>query len=215
MPEALAALLPSFIALYTSDRPQQELRAELGALALAANTESEDEWLARFGGDEGLSFEEWPSRAYGCTAVDAVTGEFVVWTAESGAPLQRAVASSCAVPGIFPPVTINGRRYVDGGMRTATNADIASGHDRVLVVSVTAGAASLPDPMGEIVRRRDEAELDALRSSGSAVAVITPGEDFVQAFGLNLMDFSKRLEATEMGVCQGHREATRIRSFWG
>ena len=74
-----------------------------------------------------------------CTAVDAETGEFVTWSKDSGVPLVRAIASSCCVPGIFPPITINGRRYIDGGMKSATNAELAAGHDRVLVVSVTGG----------------------------------------------------------------------------
>ena len=69
----------------------------------------------------------WPSRGYACTAVDAETGEFVVWNADSKVGLARAVASSCSVPGVYPPITINGRRYIDGGMRSGSNADLATG----------------------------------------------------------------------------------------
>ena len=45
------------------------------------------------------------------------------------------MAASCAVPGVYPPVTIDGRRYVDGGMRSAANADLAQGYDRVVVLA--------------------------------------------------------------------------------
>ena len=47
------------------------------------------------------------------------------------------------MPGVFPPVTINGRRYMDGGMRSTTNADLAEGYERVLVVPVTTAARSV------------------------------------------------------------------------
>ena len=61
----------------------------------------------------------------------------MVWNREAGIGLARAVASSCSVPGIYPPITIRGRHYIDGGMRSATNADVAKGYDAVLVVAVT------------------------------------------------------------------------------
>ena len=57
-------------------------------------------------------------------------GSLVQWQRSSGVPLPLAVASSCAVPWVYPPVTINGRRYMDGGARSATNADLAAGHGR-------------------------------------------------------------------------------------
>jgi NTE family protein len=214
-PVDLSGLIAKMMELYTSDRPEEELRAGIGAFALAADTVREAEWLSRFGADEDLALDEWPERTYGCTAIDAETGEFVVWTKGSGVPLRLAVASSCAVPGVFPPVTINGRRYIDGGIRTATNADIAKGHDRVLIVSVTRRSSALSaTPLGGRVLARQDAELEALRTAGAVVELIAPDDEFVQAFGYNLMDFTRRLEAAEMGVEQGRREAARIAAFW-
>jgi len=70
------------------------------------------------------------------TAVDAATGEFRTFDRDSGVPLVQAVAASCAVPGVYPPVTIGGRRYVDGGMRSAANVDLAAGVERVVVLAV-------------------------------------------------------------------------------
>jgi len=55
--------------------------------------------------------------------VDVHDGSPKIFSKDSGVGLARAVASSCAVPGIFPPVTIDGHRYMDGGMRSLTNAD--------------------------------------------------------------------------------------------
>ena len=54
--------------------------------------------------------------------------------------LLAAVGASCAVPGVYPPVTIDGRRYIDGGMRSPANADLAQDYDRVVVLA--------PDPAG-------------------------------------------------------------------
>src|SRR5438067_5707543 len=166
----LSGVIAQFIKLYTSDRPAQELRAELGAFALQADTMSEDEWLAGFLPIETLTGEAWPIRRFACTAIDTADGAFVVWDNDSNVPLSLAVASSCAVPGVFPPVTINGHRYMDGGMRSTTNADLARGYEKVLVVPVTTAArpAVRPD-LTEARRKRFEAEIEGLRAAGSAV----------------------------------------------
>jgi NTE family protein len=213
----LSALIAQFIKLYSSDRPQQELRAEVGAFALQAETMGEDEWIAGFRAMDALEDQAWPHKRFSCTAVDTADGSFKVWDNESNVPLSLAVASSCAVPGIFPPVTINGRRYMDGGIRSTTNADLARGYDKVLVVAVTssqAGAAGPNPALADARRRRFESEITDLRQSGSAVEIITPNDDFVRAFGLNLMDFRRRQEAAALGLTQGKAAATDLRDFW-
>lgn len=186
------------------------LRREIGAFALAATTMSEEAFLATFG-RVLANAEAWPHPGYRCTAVDALTGEFVTWTAESGVPLNRAVASSCSVPGIYPPITINGRRYIDGGMRSATNADLARGSDVVLVVAVTTGAR---EPMAESSRRRLESELAAIRDGGGEAILVQPDSASQEAFGINLMDFGKRADAAGAGYAQGKAEAARIAELW-
>lgn len=184
----------------------EEIRKEIGAFALAAQTMSEEDFIATFG-RMLASTDGWPTRKYACTAVDAVTGEFRAWDNDSGVPLSRAIASSCSVPGIYPPITINGRRYMDGGMRSATNADLAAGYDHVLVVTVTAGGEG---PMAEAAQKRLEGEFDAIRARGGKVSVISPDEASRRAFGLNLMDFTKRAGAAEAGLAQGRREAAKL-----
>ena len=105
----------------SGERDPEEVRREIGVFALGAQT-----FIGGFGRQLAQASDgAWPGRGYACTAVDCETGEFVVWNAEAGVPLSRAVASSCAVPGVFPPITLNGRKYMDGGMRSATNADLA------------------------------------------------------------------------------------------
>ncbi|HWZ42265.1 MAG TPA: patatin-like phospholipase family protein [Candidatus Saccharimonadales bacterium] len=194
-------------------RPAKEVRAEIGAWALTSKTISEQDFIASLGGWlSGLPENAWPGRPYACTAVDAADGSFTVWSQEAGIGLARAVASSCSVPGIFPPITIRGRRYIDGGMRSATNADVAKGYDSVLVVAVT---VRVPDPtIAERFRKPLENEMKVLRESGARVELIMPDEASLDAFGINLMDRSRRPAAAKAGLSQGRADAARLRSFW-
>ena len=192
--------------------PQEAGRA-LGRLALEADVPTEEDWLDLF----GLFHErEWPSR-FACTAVEAVSAEFVVWRSESRADLQRAVASSCAVPIVCPPVTIAGRRYMDGGVRSSLNADLAAGHDQVVVISVSplAVPSGTGDPVSEAFPGGG-AEIRALRSSGSAVEVIEPNAEFLEisGWGVSLMDVTKAAAAYEAGARHGYNEARRIADLW-
>jgi NTE family protein len=129
----LQALTDVVTAAVNAGTPAEEVRRSLGRLALEAEVVSESEFLGLFDVFTGCP---WPD-SFSCTAVDTETAEFVVWRAGSDVDLQRAVASSCAVPLVCPPITIGGRRYIDGGVRSPLNADLARGHARVLVVSVT------------------------------------------------------------------------------
>ena len=120
-----------FAKWFSATEMSEELCKEIGCMALELETMPEESWLSIF----AMLAMDWPERPLKITAVEASTGTFTVWDRESGAPLQLAVASSCTVPGLFPPVTINGRRYVDGGVRSATNADLATGYDSVLIIA--------------------------------------------------------------------------------
>jgi NTE family protein len=73
-----------------------------------------------------LPIHEWPRCRLLVTAIDAETGELVRFDERSGVALIDAVSASCASPGLWPSVLIDGRRYVDGGIRSRTNADLAA-----------------------------------------------------------------------------------------
>jgi NTE family protein len=210
----LAVLIAKMQEAVSGSRPAQEVRAEIAAWALNAQTITEDVFIASFGRWlKELPADAWPERRYACTAVDAADGSFVLWNQEAGVGLARAVASSCSVPGVFPPITIGGRRYIDGGMRSATNADLAKGYDVAVVVAITAIA---PDPaMAERFALILEAELRTLRESGSRVELITPDPASVKAFGLNLMDARRSPGAAQAGLDQGRADSHRLRSVWG
>ncbi|MFI4976910.1 MAG: patatin-like phospholipase family protein [Caulobacterales bacterium] len=194
-------------------RDPQEVRREIGAFALAAQTVDEETFIRGFG--RSLSQDQadaWPERGFACTAVDAETGEFVVWDAGKRVGLARAVASSCSVPGVFPPITLGGRRYLDGGMRSPTNADLVKGHERVVVVAVRIGGG---DPeMAARMRAPLEREIKALTESGSRVELVTPDDASATAFGVNLMDARVRPAACRAGLDQGRGLAGALAGFW-
>ncbi|HXQ16536.1 MAG TPA: patatin-like phospholipase family protein [Caulobacteraceae bacterium] len=208
----LGVLFQKMAEARSGERDPKEVRREIGQFALEAKTMDEDSFIKSFGRQLSETPEgAWPSRGYACTAVDAETGEFVVWNAESKVGLARAVASSCSVPGVYPPITINGRRYIDGGMRSGSNADLATGHELVVVVGLrTAGDAA----MSERMRAPLEQEMQVLRDGGARTELILPDDASVAAFGLNLMDGRKRPGAAKAGIEQGKALAGTLKGVW-
>ena len=195
-------------------RAPKEVRAEIGALAMAAETVDEEAFIKSFGRSlSELPEDAWPTRGFACTAVDAQTGEFVLWDAAAKVGLARAVASSCSVPGIFPPITLNGRPYIDGGMRSATNADVAKGHDVIVVVALRMAGGS--NPVQEATRAQLDAEMAVLRENGGRAELILPDEASTTAFGPNLMDARRRPDAARAGLAQGEAMAASLREVWG
>lgn len=98
-----------------------------------------EEQRLRLTGDR-LQVTEWPDRALTVTAADAETGEFVAFDRTSGVPLRGCVRALRGA-GVWPPISANGRRYVDGGLRSPANADLAAGYARVVVLAPITGAS--------------------------------------------------------------------------
>src|ERR1700680_191709 len=123
---------------------------------------------------------EWPERPMIVVAVNAHTGELAAFDRESGVELVDAVTASTAAPGLVPTVSINGARYIDGGVRSVDNADLASGYAHVVVLSPLGGRSGTPsEGQFEGLRRPPEwgvdlaSQVQALRKQGSQVEVIT------------------------------------------
>jgi NTE family protein len=210
-PERMAQLIEMMTEVMTGDADSDEARARIGKFALEAETVPEEDFVAAFG---YLAGEEWPRR-FACTAVDAQTGALIVWDGGNRAPLERAVASSCAVPGLAPPITIDGRRYVDGGMRSPTNADLAEGNDRVLLLSLIPPASpDADDPRAARFGRRLADELATIADEGGVVEIVTPDEEAQAVMGVNLMDPTVNLPAAEAGIRQGRAIADSLAGFW-
>ena len=206
-PEALPNLIPliaKMMEALSGKRPQQDVLKEIGEMALASPAMSEEEFIGRFQPALGPA---WPDR-FACTAVDTADGSFTVWNKDSGIELARGVASSCAVPMVYPPISIGGRRYMDGGMRSGVNADLAAAHDKVLVVVV--GLRAAPPPVKELFGGVLDKQLASLKHA----VVIAPDDDASAAMGTNLMDPSARQAAARAGLVQGRLEAARLAEFW-
>jgi NTE family protein len=165
-----------------------------------------------------LPRREWPERPMIVVAVNAHTGELAAFDRDSGVELVDAVAASTALPGLVPTVSINGARYIDGGVRSPDNADLASGYANVVVLSPLGGRSQTPPEAGQFegLGRPPEWGVDlasqvaALRKQGSRVEVITPDADSRAAMGTNQMDPATRIPAARAGFAQGRQEATRV-----
>jgi NTE family protein len=182
--------------------PEEVLR-RYGSIALEAHTVTEA--VRREVIAARLPVHKWPDRRLMVPAVDTASGDRVVFTRDSGVDLVDAVAASCAVPGVWPPVTIDGRRYMDGGIRSGTNADLAAGCDRVLVL--TPATPSAPT-LG--VSLTDEA--DAL---APAVVHVVYGDDAsMRAFGPNPLATGTRPASADAGRNVGRAAAEQVWRFW-
>ncbi|MFZ7087716.1 patatin-like phospholipase family protein [Curtobacterium sp. RRHDQ10] len=204
--DAIGELLAERLRGVRTDDGGQEARARVGALALevtAGQTPGERE--ATFA--ETLPSGTWPSGALAVCAVDAVDGAFRVFTAADGVPLTRAVAASCSVPLVWSPVDIGGRSHIDGGARSATNADAASGYDRVLVVACR---PEQPSPTGPWL----DVAVQSLRSSGSEVLVVVADDASQAAYGTDVLAVSTRGPAATAGRAQAAAVAAEVGAFW-
>jgi NTE family protein len=178
-----------------------ELRREVGQRALAVPTVPEAARRTVIAGR--LPRRAWPSRKLAVVAVEAHTGDVRVFDKDSGADLVDAVTASCAIPGIWPPVTIGGGRYIDGGTRSVVNADLAAGYQRVLILAPMADP-SLDEQVAGLVAAGDEVQ----------VQVITPDDESIAAFGLNPLDPAVRAPVARAGYGQGERSAAAVARLW-
>jgi NTE family protein len=152
---------------------------------------------------------EWPER-FRAVAADYGTGRRVAFGRDDAAVagVAEAVAASCAIPGFYHPVTIDGRRYVDGGICSVSNLDLLCGAGLDLVICLNpmsslaqATGGSPADRMAAIMRsaagRRLGHEARKLRASGTRVLILQPSEQDVSLMGFNLMSGTRRLEVME------------------
>ncbi|WP_305782339.1 patatin-like phospholipase family protein [Symbioplanes lichenis] len=168
-------------------------RARLGRAALRSKTVPESvrrEAIAR-----RVGRDEWPATRLRIPAVDAETGAVRIFENDSGVSLIDAVAASCAVPLVWPPMTVAGRRYIDGGVRSVANADLAEGYDTTVIAPVTASAHRAGDPrvQGKRLKAR----------------VISPTDAALTAIGRNPLDPGRRRPAAEAGRAQASEVSER------
>jgi NTE family protein len=180
------------------------LRIAIGELALAAPTVSEAERMEIIAAR--LPVRDWPDRSLVITAVDVESGELVAFDRDSGVPLVHAVAASCAVPGVWPPVTINERRYMDGGVGSVVNTELAAGYDLIVVLAPLIEFPGMPIPSVP-------EEVERLRAA-ARVALVSPDADALEAIGPNVLDPSRQAAAADAGYRQAGTAANEVGPLW-
>ncbi|WP_028272196.1 patatin-like phospholipase family protein [Arthrobacter sp. UNC362MFTsu5.1] len=187
-----------------------DMRRRMGAAALEMAAASDGSGQTRWRDTVAsrLPSQHWPERTVLITAVDAHTGEPVVFDRHSGVDLVDAVAASCASGFAY---CIGSSGYIDGGYRTnADNADLAAGYARVLVLSPFGGRSRTPADWGMHLAT----QVDELRARGSRVETIFPDSSSEHLFGANAMDLSLRPPAARAGYEQGRALAVQLTEFW-
>ena len=186
-----------------------DMRRRMGAAALDLDAASDGSGATRWRATVAARLPDahWPQRTLLITAVDAHTGEPVVFDCHSGVDLADAVAASCA-SGL--PYRIGDNRYIDGGYRRNENADLAAGYGRVLVLSPFGGRTLHPLGWGMQLA----AQVDELRAGGSRVETIFPDSTSEHMFGANAMDLSLRPPAARAGYEHGRALAEQLAGFW-
>jgi NTE family protein len=193
--------------LLSGEARTPEGAARVGKLAMEAPTNmSEEEFLSMWKRAVG---EEWPELDFRPTCSTCETGEPRAWTAADGIELHRAVASSCALPGYFPPVPFQGQHYLDGYRGRNYHARIAGDAGLDAAIYVGLGPMGVK-PMEEYVLR----DMAALEETGVRVHTII-GSERMKAARFNLMDVTKRREAFETGVADGRDFAPLVAALLG
>ncbi|XIE77695.1 patatin-like phospholipase family protein [Streptomyces sp. SBR177] len=207
--ELPARLRPGQILRYAlavlGSRTPEAYGRKLGRLATAARTvapEARRKVVAARLGDRA----DWPARRLLLTAVDADSGALTAFDRDAGVPLVDAVTASCAIPGAWPVVELAGRRWIDGGLHSTANAQLAAGYERVLIVA--------PSATGNGVLHSPARQGAALAAAGARVEVITPDAASRQAFGRDRFDLTRRGPAARAGRAQAAAHAAAVTALW-
>lgn len=185
-PQRLAEV---FATLGDTGLSRAEALRRVGRLAVTAATGEEEAAIARMRYLAGGV--DWPDRPLLIPSVDLETGEAVVWDRHGAASLPEAMAAGTAFPATAPPITIAGRRYIDGALRAGTNLDLAG----------DAGVVIVAEPM---------AHLSAGVLADDVVRLV-PDAEAIEAFGPDITDRARWAPAYQAGVRQAPDEAERVR----
>jgi NTE family protein len=198
----MAALSELFAEAVGNASSPLDARKRMGALALAAETVPESVRRAVIAAR--LPSPQWPVIPIVLSSVDAKSGEVVAFTKDSGVDLVDAVAASCAVPGVWPPTTINGRRYIDGGVASGTHVPLAGSVDHLLVLT----PLGTDGPLGASL----DDELAALDPKANAL-ILGPDEATIEAIGGDPLNPATRGPSVRAGLDVGRDAASQVARF--
>ncbi|MFI1463578.1 patatin-like phospholipase family protein [Nocardia carnea] len=180
------------------DQDRDLVLQRVGELALGADTGDPAQHLKRIGAL--VDFAEWPDHDLLVTSIDIGSGSLTAWTRNDAATLVEALGASTAVPGVFPPIEIAGRHYIDGGVRSTINADLAAGYDAVVIL----------EPLAHLYpRTRADRDLGAARE-----ITIAPDEIAIAAFGPDLFGAAALVPSYDSGLRQAAAAAEELQDFW-
>ena len=185
-----------------------DMRRRMGAAALGrmgADDSGTSRWRDVVA--SRLPGSRWPDRRVLIAAVDARTGEPVVFDRDSGVDLVDAVAASTSA---MTPYRIGESWYLNGGYRRSENADLAAGCERVLVLSPFGGRSRMPAAWGMDLAT----QVRELREAGSRVETVFPDAAAGAVFDANALDPSTRPQAARGGHEQGRALAAELAAFW-
>ena len=203
---AAPALVPSILRRPWRYRPGVVAAALLpeGTLAVDAGVS----WI-------GDLFGSWPEQPTWITAVRLEDGARVVFGRDAATSVRDAVMASCAIPGYFAPVVIDGQRHVDGGMWSIHNLDLVAGLglDLVIVSAPMSSADRRAIERGTVlrapVRLRLDREIARVQESGTAVVVVQPDAALREVMGSSTMSLSRRAPVALATRDYVHRLADR------
>ena len=175
--------------------------ATLGKMAAATLPEGRSSTAGIEESMTALCLGEWPQPMPWITALRLTDGERVVFGRQraeaSAVPVGSAIAASCAIPGYFAPVVIDGDRYVDGGVASACNADVLADAelDAVIIsapMAIHSGPRWATDALlRRALRRQVNKEMSSLKKSGKQVFLFAPTEQDADVMGVNPMGEGK------------------------
>ncbi|QNS08163.1 patatin-like phospholipase family protein [Streptomyces xanthii] len=184
--------------------PQRSVE-RLARTALSAPTGPESDVFDTVGTLLG-DVRAWPEQELRVTAIDARSGQVEVFHSRSGVPLLEAVAASCAVPVVWPPVTVAGRRWMDGGSRSTANLQLARGYRHVLAV------VPIPRAVGPHLSAAEQAA--ELSQDGTRVTLLTPDRAARRVMGRDMTDDTRRPAAARAGHTQARAMASSVADVW-
>ena len=201
-------LLPFLLAYLKArlfSRSVEGFRRSMGRSSLRIAVPGEEQWVdlvRRSFTPQG----PWPAhRDFLVTVVDAQSAELHAWGPAAGVPLAVAVAASCSMPCTYPLVHHNGRAWMDGGIGSSTNADLARGCRKVVIL----------DPLGQSVVASSQIgqEQQLLRAAGSTTALFQPSAAVKGSIGRNFFDTSKLPLVAKFAREQARLNADEIWQF--
>lgn len=205
----LSGLIEIMGAIRGAKERTPELFQKVGRLAMDADTPPESEWIGRF--ELLVGDDDWPDGDLRLNAVDCNTGTRRSWSKADGVPLAAAVASSCAIPGVFPPISLDGSRFTDGGLWSSSNLDVVLDTDVECAIFV--GPLRAGDPSATKALEREIAQLE---SAGRRAAAIVPGEAFATEIGaMNLMNPEFRERGVDLGFEDASASMDVVQALFG